>query len=116
MASIPTMEYGLRILLTKPCNQGFIKVAAGSVIDFSGDCIVNAANTKGIGGGGVDGAINDAGGSRFIEARIAFPEIEPGIRIPWGESRITVRRFGSLKCQAIIHTASANFHHSLYAE
>ena len=53
----------------------------GSVIDFtyppnpSLSAIVNAANERCIGGGGIDGAINDAGGRMLIADRRALPII-----------------------------------------
>lgn len=51
-------------------------VSQGSVVDFKGDAIVNAANEMGLGGGGVDGAINAAGGEALYAARKAMPVTE----------------------------------------
>lgn len=51
---------------------------AGSVVDFSGDAIVNAANAGGLGGGGVDAAVNARGGAELKAARMALPQLPNG--------------------------------------
>jgi hypothetical protein len=48
------------LLLSK--NAAPITIAAGSVLDFCGDAIVNAQNEGSIVGFGVDEAVNQAGG------------------------------------------------------
>ncbi|MEK8022863.1 MAG: O-acetyl-ADP-ribose deacetylase [Candidatus Hydrogenedentota bacterium] len=53
------------------------------------DAIVNAANERMLGGGGVDGAIHYAAGSALMEACRKIPEVCPGVRCPTGEARIT---------------------------
>eukprot|EP00038_Savillea_parva_P000466 m.96291 g.96291 ORF g.96291 m.96291 type:complete len:228 (-) comp10155_c0_seq2:92-775(-) len=75
-----------------------VSVARGSVVDFRGDVIVNAANEGGLGGGGVDGAINRAGGAVLEQARMDLPVVEgdededmySAVRIPTGDARLTV--------------------------
>ena len=66
------------------------------------DAIVNAANERMLGGGGVDGAIHRAAGSRLLEACRAIPEVRPGVRCPTGEARITPGF--DLQARFVIHT------------
>src|SRR6058998_3210849 len=66
------------------------------------DAIVNAANERMLGGGGVDGAIHRAAGRQLYEACLAIPEVRPGVRCPAGESRITPGF--NLSARHVIHT------------
>lgn len=66
------------------------------------DAIVNAANQKMLGGGGVDGAIHRAAGPALLEACRAVPEVRPGVRCPTGEARITSGF--ELAARYVIHT------------
>lgn len=90
-------------------NNVRIFASYGSIVKFNGDAIVNAANKGGIKGGGVDGAINRAGGKELIKARQAF-KIESGtkIRIPIGTAKVTSGTFGDLKVKHIIHATGPN--------
>ena len=50
-----------------------VYISSGSVVNFNGDAIVNAANTGGVSGMGLDEAINNAGGPELKAARKALP-------------------------------------------
>ena len=71
-----------------------------TVLDI--DAVVNAANERMLGGGGVDGAIHQAAGPRLLAACRAIPEVRPGVRCPTGEARITPG-FG-LPARHVVHT------------
>lgn len=51
--------------------------------------IVNAANEDCLGGGGIDGAISQAGGTELYRARCNLPEIN-AVRCPTGQARLTI--------------------------
>ncbi|XWS56948.1 hypothetical protein CRYUN_Cryun09bG0129200 [Craigia yunnanensis] len=63
---------------------------------------VNPANQRMLGGGGADGAIHRAAGPELREACYKVPEIQPGIRCPTGEARITPGF--KLPASHVIHT------------
>jgi O-acetyl-ADP-ribose deacetylase (regulator of RNase III) len=78
-------------------GQSTLELVEGDITQEDTDAIVNAANTRLVPGGGVDGAIHRAGG----------PAIEAEARqlggCPTGEARITTG--GKLKARYVIHTA-----------
>ncbi|MFN2492807.1 MAG: O-acetyl-ADP-ribose deacetylase [Pyrinomonadaceae bacterium] len=81
---------------------GRVAVLVGDLTQQQVSVIVNAANSSLMGGGGVDGAIHDAGGPNILEAckrirKELFPE-----GLPAGEAVITTA--GNLAAQYVIHT------------
>lgn len=79
-----------------------IVVIQGDITRQRVDAIVNAANERMLGGGGVDGAIHRAAGPELLEACRRVPECRPGVRCPTGEARCTAA-FG-LPAKIVIHT------------
>lgn len=79
-----------------------LTVQQGDITKLAVDAIVNAANERMLGGGGVDGAIHAAAGPRLKEACALTEEIRPGVRCPTGEARITPGF--DLAASFVIHT------------
>lgn len=66
-----------------------VDVRLADITKLQVDAIVNAANERLLGGGGVDGAIHAAAGPELLAACRAIAEVRPGVRCPTGEVRIT---------------------------
>ena len=79
-----------------------IDVVHADITTLDVDAVVNAANERMLGGGGVDGAIHRAAGPALLEACRAVPEVRPGVRCPTGEARITPGF--DLPARDVIHT------------
>ncbi|MCZ6794480.1 MAG: O-acetyl-ADP-ribose deacetylase [Planctomycetota bacterium] len=88
-----------RFELTSSCS---LVLEEGDLTRADVDAIVNAANQRMLGGGGVDGAIHQAAGPRLVEACREVPEVRPGVRCPTGEARITPGF--DLPARHVIHT------------
>jgi len=86
---LETMEIRNRISLIK-----------GDITKLEVDAIVNAANNKLMGGGGVDGAIHRAGGSAIMEECAEIRRKQGGCNT--GEAVITTA--GRLPARYVIHT------------
>ena len=79
-----------------------VEVVRGDITRLDVDAIVNAANERMLGGGGVDGAIHRAAGPDLLEACRKVPEVRPGVRCPTGEARLTPGF--RLTARYVIHT------------
>jgi O-acetyl-ADP-ribose deacetylase (regulator of RNase III) len=115
---------GITVLVTYPLPSGLqLAIAQGSVVDFSckTGAIVNAANEGCLGGGGIDGAISNAGGRTLAQARLKLPlvpneEGEP-CRCPTGQAVVTgPGEYGSLKVPYVIHAVGPNYREYADAE
>jgi O-acetyl-ADP-ribose deacetylase (regulator of RNase III) len=83
-------------------HKAELMILQGDITSLAVDAIVNAANERMLGGGGVDGAIHRAAGPELLEACKAVPEVRPGVRCPTGEARITPGF--RLEAKHVIHT------------
>lgn len=77
-----------------------IELLKGDITKLNVDAIVNAANSSLLGGGGVDGAIHRAGGSRILEECRMIIARQGGCKT--GEAVITTG--GDLPAKFVIHT------------
>jgi O-acetyl-ADP-ribose deacetylase (regulator of RNase III) len=85
-----------------------IEVLQGDITTLDVDAVVNAANERMLGGGGVDGAIHRAAGPGLVAACRRIPEVRPGVRCPTGEARLTAGF--QLPARYVIHTVGPVWH------
>jgi O-acetyl-ADP-ribose deacetylase (regulator of RNase III) len=89
-------------------NQAILEIVEGDITQQDTKAIVNAANEQLRVGGGVDGAINRAGGPRIQEEarKIGY--------CPTGQAVITTG--GNLKAKHVIHTVGPIYQNGLQGE
>ena len=100
-------------VIARQVGQGRIELVRGNIVEQSADAIVNAANTRLSGGGGVDGAIHRAAGKALAEECAAIAADERGRRCPTGQVRVTGA--GKLSARYVIH-AVGPFYNARYAD
>ena len=84
---------------TKKIGEAAIELVRGDITKFEADAVCNAANSRLVGGGGVDGAIHRAGGRSIMEELDAIRAKEGGC--PTGSAVATGA--GSLKAKWVFH-------------
>jgi O-acetyl-ADP-ribose deacetylase (regulator of RNase III) len=84
-----------------------VKVKVGDITIENVDAIVNAANSTLLGGGGVDGAIHDAGGKQILDECREIRRVKYPNGLPTGEAVITSG--GNLTARFVIHTVGPIF-------
>ena len=94
-------------------RHGVVELVLGNIVDQDTDAIVNAANTKLAGGGGVDGAIHRAAGPTLKELCLQFPADDHGRRCRTGNVKTTPA--GNLSAKVVIH-AVGPFYNERYAD
>lgn len=106
--------FGLKSVAKFTLNVGTVlHIANDSVLKFTGDAIVNAANTGCIDGGGIDGEVNRLGGPELFQARCQLPLVIDsdndfdGVRCLTGDAKLTIS--GKLPCKYVIHAVGPRF-------
>jgi O-acetyl-ADP-ribose deacetylase len=89
-------------------NYSILQLVLGDITHETTDAIVNAANSRLAGGGGVDGAIHAAGGSEIMKQCRAIG------KCPTGHAVITTA--GNLACRYIIHTVGPIYKDGMHNE
>jgi O-acetyl-ADP-ribose deacetylase (regulator of RNase III) len=91
-----------------------IKLIIGDIVEQKTDVIVNAANSRLMGGGGVDGAIHRAGGPKIMEECKMIRENEYPDGLPAGKAVIT--NGGELDARFVIHTVGPRWERGKFRE
>ncbi len=82
--------------------DGKVKVIVGNIVKQEVDAIVNAANSSLLGGGGVDGAIHEAGGEEVLRECEKIRSTTYPKGLPIGE--VVITNAGKLPAKFVIHT------------
>lgn len=88
--------------MTESFLDGRVVVVVGDITRENVGAIVNAANSTLLGGGGVDGAIHDAGGPQILKECEEIRRTTYLKGLPTGEAVITTG--GNLTARYVIHT------------
>jgi O-acetyl-ADP-ribose deacetylase (regulator of RNase III) len=89
-----------------------LRLVSGDITRVASDAIVNAANSRLAGGGGVDGAIHRAGGPAIMEQLDAIRAVEGGC--PTGSAVTTTA--GNLPARYVFHAVGPIYHGGNRAE
>jgi len=84
-----------------------IHVLVGDITTVNTDIIVNATNYRLLGGGGVDGAIHKAGGSKILEECKTLRATTHPNGLSVGEAVLTTA--GKMKARYVIHTVGPKY-------
>jgi O-acetyl-ADP-ribose deacetylase (regulator of RNase III) len=87
--------------------QGRLEVVVGDITEDDSEAIVNAANSSLMGGGGVDGAIHEAGGPSILEECQAIRKRDWPQGLPAGKAVVTGG--GRMKAKHVIHTVGPRY-------
>ncbi len=98
--------------MEKIINNSRLEIIQGDITVQATEAIVNAANSGLMGGGGVDGAIHQAGGPSILEECKEI--IARQGRLPAGQAVITTG--GNLKARYVIHTVGPVWRGGRYHE
>lgn len=90
----------IKVLRFQKFNLMKLKAVKADITTQKVDAIVNAANTSLLGGGGVDGAIHNAGGPQILEECKKIVSRQGGCKV--GEAVITTA--GKMPSKYVIHT------------
>ena len=90
-------------------TQTKFTLAYDGVTNCKAGAIVNAANNSCLGGGGIDGRINQLGGPSLHKAREELPILDGSNRNRCftGDAKITIA--GNLPCEYVIHAVGPRF-------
>ena len=88
--------------------QANIIIKTGDITKEKACAVVNAANSSLMGGGGVDGAIHRAGGSRILKACRKIREEQYPDGLPIGKAVATTA--GNMPAEHVIHTVVPIYH------